>query len=71
MLKYFKPSRKDERKDAVLPNPHGPLSSEVPPGAIEVANQKVSKTIQPSSGSTSSRGPYSKLMPAQRLLIGK
>ena len=85
ILKYFKPLRKDERKDdkekdtyIILPNPHGPLSIKVPPGAIEATNQKVSEiNIRPSSGSTvgstvtSSRGSYIKLTPAQRLLIGK
>ena len=80
---YFKPLQKDERKDdkekdIILPNPHGPLSIEVPPGAIEAVNQKVSEiNIRPSSGSTagstvtSSRGSYLKLTPAQRLSIGK
>ena len=83
ILKYFKPLRKDERKDdkrkdVILPNLYGPLSIEVPPGAVEAANQKVSEiNIQPSGGSTagstvtSSRGSYIKLTPAQRLLIGK
>ena len=42
--KYFKPVQ----KDVSLPNPHGPLSSKVPPGAIEAANDKVSETIKPS-----------------------
>ena len=70
--KFFKPIQ----KDVILPNLHGPLSSEVPPGAIEAANERVSETIQSSgsgSGSTSNtaRGPYTKLTAAQRLMIGK
>ena len=70
--KYFKPVK----KDVSLPNPHGPLSSKVPPGAIEAANDRVSETVKPSgsgSGNTSNtaRGPYTKLTPAQRLMIGK
>ena len=44
----------------------------MPPGATETANQRVSETIQPFSGSMSStRGPYTKLIPAQTLTIGK
>ena len=59
-----------------LPNPHGQLSSKVLPGAIEAANDRVSEIIKPSgssSGNTSNtaRGPYTKLTPAQRLMIGK
>ena len=70
--KYFRPVQ----KDVSLPNPHGPLSSKVPPGAIEAANDRVSETIKPSrssSGNTSNtaRGPYTKLTPAQRLMIEK
>ena len=44
ILKYFKPLQKVERKDVILPNPHGPLSSEMPPKAIEAVNQRVSET---------------------------
>ena len=70
--KFFKPVQ----KDVILPNPHRPLSSEVSPGAIEPANDRVSETTQSSgsgSGSTSNtaRGPYTKLTAAQRLMIGK
>ena len=70
--KYFKPVQ----KDVSLPNPHGPLSSKVPSGAIEAANDRVSETVTPSgSGSgnmnNTARGPYTKLTPAQRLMIGK
>ena len=55
-----------------LPNPHGPLSRKVPPGAIEATNQRVSEIIQPSSGSTSNtKASYTKLTPAQRFTIGK
>ena len=70
--KYFKPVQ----KGVSLPNRHGPLSSKVPPRAIEAANDRVSEIIKPSrsgSGNTSNtaRGPYTKLTPAQRLMIGK
>ena len=68
--KFFKPVQ----KDVILPNLHGPLSSEVPPGAIEAENDRVSETIQSSgsdSGSTSNtaRGPYTKLTAAHRFYL--
>ena len=59
-----------------LPNPHGLLSRKVLPGAIEAANDRVSEIIKPSGSSSentsnTARGPYTKLTPAQRLMIGK
>jgi len=39
--KHFKPVL----KNVILPNPHGVLSSEVSPGAIEAADYRISKTI--------------------------
>ena len=59
-----------------VPNPHGPLSSKVLPRAIEAANDTVSEIIKLSGSSSenmsnTARGPYTKLTPAQRLMIGK
>ena len=72
ILHYFKSAQKDDERDVSLPNSHGPLSSKVPPGAIEVANKKVAEIVAPpaaadSEPTSSSRKRYIKLTPAQRL----
>ena len=79
ILYYFnsasKSAQKDDEKDVCLPNPHGPLSSKVPPGAIEIANKKVAEIVAPpiadSEPISSARKHYIKLTPAQRFTVGK
>ena len=77
ILQYFKPLPKEKTEDIALPAPHGPLSSKVPPGAIEAANERVSSKLQPppstksSSDADSSRGNYIKVSDAQRFAIAK
>ena len=44
LYKYFK-------KNSVLPNPDGPLSTRVPPSAIAEANKKVQPLIKTDSAS--------------------
>jgi len=47
--KYFKrvPSEKEKRKDEGLPEPTSPLNKSIPVKAIEFANAKVKKLVQP------------------------
>ena len=76
ILHYFKSALKDDERDVSLPNPHGPLSSKVPSGAIEIANKKVAEIVAPptaadSEPTSSSRKRYIKLTPAQRFTVGK
>ena len=76
---YFKPLSKEKKEDIVLPTPHGPLSSKVPPGAIEAANERVSSKLQPAVTKPTSgvstqdvgRGNYLKVSDAQRFAIAK
>ncbi len=53
LLKYFK-------KDSVLPNPHGPLSTRVLPSAIATANKEVKPLLDATKDNASgaSRGKY-------------
>ena len=68
LLKFFQPVKK--KPD--LPNPNGPLSSEVPPSAISSANTKVLEALGKSKEKTKcARGPYLALTPAQKYEIGK
>ena len=76
ILHYFKSALKDDERDVSLPNPHEPLSSKVPSGAIEIANKKVAEIVAPptaadSEPTSSSRKRYIKLTPAQRFTVGK
>ena len=78
--KYFTRvlSEKEKRKDEGLPEPTGLLSKSVPVKAIELANTKVKKLVQPdvacardSGGKSSQGGLYLMLTPAQRYEVGK
>ena len=78
ILQYFKPVPTKEKKEDIniLPTPHGPLSSKIPPGAIEAANERVSPKLQPApteltGGSNTIRGNYMKTSDAQRFAIVK
>jgi len=76
VLHYFKPPTKDKKEGIVLPFPHGPLSKEVPPGAIEVANDRVLSKLKPGpteSGNIqdASRRSYMKVSDVQRYCIAK
>ena len=80
ILQYFKPTLKEKKEDIALPAPHGPLSSIIPPGAIEAANKRVTSKLQnpppgrptgDTSTSRSSRGTYMKVSDAQRFAIAK
>ena len=61
---YFKPLDKKEREEqidkveAILPDPNGPLSQEVPPPAIAEANKDVlaAMYVEPKK-----KGPYIKM----------
>ena len=75
-MQYFKraprPSSTTDTADQ-LPEPNGPLSSSVPPKAIELANANVAKAVkdETSSGKGKRSGPYLMLSGAQRFEIGK
>ena len=79
ILHYFKSAskstQKDDEKDVSLPNLHGPLSSKVPLGAIEIANKKVAETVAPPTAdselTSSARKQYIKLTLVQRFTVGK
>ena len=79
ILYYFnsalKSAQKDNEKDICLPNPHGPLSSKVLPGAIEIANKKVAEIVAPPTAdselTSSARKHYIKLTPAQKFTVRK
>ena len=73
ILKYFK---RDDSKfrpsSSVLPDPTGPLSSSISPGAIDLANERVADVMDASVGSKKgSRGPYQTLTSAQKLLVAR
>ena len=80
ILKYFKPVPKtsDELLKG-LPDPNGTLSKTVPPSAIKLANDEVSKAVEGVPGMTTAkpRGTHSRpneyliLTPAQRFEVGK
>ena len=69
LLKYFKPVN-SKTLDNILPDPDSSLNEVVTSTAIAKANKTVSKILQQSLLS-GERGPYLKLTPAQRYLIGK
>ena len=56
---------------AILPDPHGPLSDEVPTDAITAANAAVAKAITKCEASLNEKGPYLYLTDAQRCEVGK
>ena len=72
ILQYFKhdSAKSNATNSDQLPDPNGWLSSSIPPKAIELANAKVTKVKDGTSGGTRSR-PYLMLSPAQRYEIGK
>ena len=60
------------KREVILPNPHGPLSSEVPPGAIEAANDRASETTQSSVEARATQpGDHIQNYNRQQLMIGK
>ena len=69
ILKYFKLTTKSETKpvDDYLPDPEGTLSNKLPSSAIASANSAVRSVMETSS----SRGPYLHLTPAQKCQIGR
>ena len=63
LCRYFKPL------DAgAIPDPSGPLSAHVSPGAIKDANEAVRNASQ---GSSKPRGKYAKFTPEQKASIGE
>lgn len=66
LYKYFKkpPSQTD-----VLPSPEGPLKEIIPSSTIASINKDVGKELMKEA--SKERGPYSKLTPSQKALIGK
>ena len=64
ILRYFKKSAASD-----LPDPHGPLSKELQPQTIRAVNEKIKPDLEKTS--RGERGPYLKLTPSQRALIGK
>ena len=81
LLKYFKPVPKTASDELLkqLPDPNGTLSKTVPPSAIRMANDEVSKAVEGKSETTTAepRGTQSRpnryliLTPAQRFEVGK
>ena len=80
ILKYFKPVPKtSDELLKELPDPNGTLSKTVPPLAIKLANDEVSKAVEGVPGMTTAkpRGTHSRpndyliLTPAQRFEVGK
>ena len=64
ILNYFK------RKEEVLPDPRGELSSVLPPRAIALAKLEIKKSTDASKRPTK-RGSYHCYSPEQRAAIGK
>ena len=54
-----------------LPDPHGQLSTKVPPEAIVSANANVKEVVMKNEVSQKKRGPYLHLTPAQRFKVGQ
>ena len=65
LYKYFKkpPSQTD-----VMPSPEGPLKEIIPSSTIASINKDVGKELMKEV--SKERGPYSKLTPSQKALIG-
>ena len=61
------------RSDSPLPSPNGPLSREVPAGAISEANKEVTKVLKNSEGKdgVKSRGTYQKYTPKDKATIAE
>ena len=66
---YFKKTIKTD----VLPSPNGPLKEVIPSSTIAALNKDVEKELSTTSTAESGdkRGPYSKLTPGQKAMIGK
>ena len=66
---YFKKTIKTD----VLPSPNGPLKEVIPLSTIAALNKRVEKELSTTSTAESGdkRGPYSKLTPGQKAMIGK
>ena len=75
LLQYFKLKKQKDSLPTPLLDPNGPLSEKIPSSGIASANVCVSKlpVLDSSSneGSSTSRGPYAILTPAQKFEIGK
>ena len=66
---YFKKTIKTD----VLPSPNGPLKEVIPSSTIAALNKDLEKELSTTSTAESGdkRGPYSKLTPGQKAMIGK
>jgi len=81
ILKYFWPVKKSETdqsslpsyslSEVQLPDPHGLLSSKIPPETIAMANATITETIMESATTRKKRGHCLRLTPAQCIQIGK
>ena len=78
ILQYYKVIKKSRSNDqvdsssaAILPDPRGPLSDEVPTDAITAANAAVAKAITKCEASRNEKGPYLYLTDAQRCEVGE
>ena len=69
ILKYLKPSPKQDSTHDGLLNPHGSLSASLSSATIASANERVREVQQ--APQRKSRQPYHKLTPAMRARIGK
>ena len=54
-----------------LPDPHGQLSTKVPPEATVSANANVKEVVIKNEVSQKKRGPYLHLTPVQRFKVGQ
>ncbi len=61
------------KKDSVLPNPHGPLSTRVPPSAIATASKEVKPLLDATkdNASRASRGKYAVYSDEEKIKIAK
>ena len=69
LFKYF-----TVLKDPPLPDPNGSLSKVIERGAIEAANEEVKSVLKADKGKgevNGKRGPYLKVAPSQKALVGQ
>ena len=74
ILNYYKCTKCDSASSLStnLPDPEGPLSSSVPPGAITSANKKVAEKLDEKlDDGKKPRGPYQTLTDAQKLMVAR
>ncbi len=76
ILRHLKPVGKEHLEQSIeptednLPNLNGPLSSDIPPAAIALANDLVRESLK-STTKQKTRGPYHKLTAEMRANIGR